>query len=237
MLTHVLGCLGAALSMSLSWPQVFKSCVQRRTTGLSATASSLGVAMPIGWITYGLLSGEHLQIVTNVVTGTAGSAIMVALLATQPAMRSGRALRLSAAAAALVVAPVLLSGLAAAVAGVRPSQVAPLLGLVLAVVSVVSAIPQPLALLRDRHQDLSGLSPARWRMGAGAAASWLAYGLGTAQPGVWASAGAGLASALIVCAVLHLRREATPVVDDAGAVGAARWRDSVTTRTLAMAGI
>ena len=237
MLTHALGCLGAALSMSLSWPQVFKSCVRRRTTGLSATASSLGVAMPIGWITYGLLSGERLQIVTNVVTGTAGLAIMVALLATQPAMRARGALRRIAAAAALVVAPVLLSGLATAFPGVRPSQIAPLLGLVLAGVSVISAIPQPLSLLRDRHQDLSGLSPARWRMGAGAAASWLIYGLGTAQPAVWASAGAGLTSALIVCAILHLRREPTPVLHPVGSTGAARWRDSVTTRTLAMAGI
>jgi len=234
MLTHVLGCLGAALSMSLSWPQVVKSCVRRRTTGLSATASTLGVAMPIGWIAYGVLSGERLQIVTNLVTGAAGLAIMVALLATQPAMRSARALRSSAAAAALVVGPVLLSGLAAALPAVRATDVAPLLGLVLAGVSVVSAIPQPLALLRDRHQDLSGLSPARWRMGVGAAASWLLYGLGTAQPAVWASAGAGLASALIVCTILHLRRE-TPAT--AIAAGAARWRDSVTTRTLAMTGI
>jgi uncharacterized protein with PQ loop repeat len=237
MLTHALGCLGAALSMSLSWPQVVKSCVQRRTTGLSATASSLGVALPIGWITYGLLSGEHLQIVTNVVTGAAGLAILVALLVTQPAMRSGRTLRRIAAAAALVIAPVLVSGLAAALPGVPAGQVAPLLGMVLAVVSVVSAIPQPLALLRDRHQDLSGLSPARWRMGAGAAASWLIYGLGTAQPAVWASAGVGLASALIVCTVLHLRRETTPVADTAGGLGAARWRDTVTTRTLAMPGV
>jgi hypothetical protein len=236
MLTHALGCLGAALSMSLSWPQVVTSCVRRRTTGLSATASSLGVAMPIGWISYGWLSGEHLQIVTNVVTGAAGLAIMVALLVTQPAMRSGRASRLSAAAAALVVLPVVLSGLVTALPGVRATQVAPLLGLVLAGVSLISAIPQPLALLRDRHQDLSGLSPARWRMGAGAAASWLLYGLGTAQPAVWASAGAGLVSALIVCTVLHLRRETTPLVSTAG-VGAARWRDSVTTRTLAMAGV
>lgn len=237
MLTHALGCLGAALSMSLSWPQVVKSCVHRRTTGLSGTASALGVALPIGWITYGLLSGEHLQIVTNAVTGAAGLAIMVALLATQPAMRSGRALRSIAAAAALVVAPVLLSGLAAALPGVRASQVAPLLGLVLAGASVVSAIPQPLALLRDRHQDLSGLSPARWRMGAGAAASWLVYGVGTAQPGVWASAGAGLVSAVIVCAILHLRREPAVLVDTTRTTGAARWRDSVTTRTPAMAGI
>jgi uncharacterized protein with PQ loop repeat len=234
MLTHVLGCLGAALSMSLPWPQVIKACVQRRTTGLSATASALGAALPIGWITYGWLSGVHLQIVTNVVTGTAGLAILVALLATQPSLRSARALRLSAAAAALVIAPVLLSGLATALPGVRPSQVAPLLGLVLAGVSVIAAIPQPLALLRDPHQELSGLSPARWRMGVAATASWLIYGLGTAQPAVWVSAAVGLVSALIVCTLLHLRGEQSPadIADTAS-----RWRDSVNTRTLAMAGL
>jgi hypothetical protein len=36
---------------------VSKSCVQRRTDGLPATACTLGVAMPLGWITYGLLNG------------------------------------------------------------------------------------------------------------------------------------------------------------------------------------
>ncbi|WP_433368051.1 SemiSWEET transporter [Actinoplanes sp. CA-142083] len=235
MLTHALGCLGAALSMSLSWPQVYKSCVQRRTGGLSSTASALGVALPLGWITYGLLSGERIQIVTNVVTGTAGLAILVALLATQPSLRSGRALRLSGGAFAGVLTVVLLSGLAAALPGVRGQQVAPLLGLALAAVSVLSAIPQPLSLLRDRHQDLSGLSPLRWRMGAGACASWFAYGLGTAQPAVWASASVGLISASIVCTIIHLRtdRTAATVIDH----DAARWRHSITTRNLAMAGI
>ncbi|MCU7725935.1 SemiSWEET transporter [Actinoplanes sp. KI2] len=234
MLTHTLGCLGAALSMTLPWPQVLKACVQRRTSGLSATGSALGAALPIGWITYGWLSGVHLQIVTNVVTGTAGLAIMVALLATQPSMRSGRTLRLTAAAAALVVAPVLLSGLATAVPGVRPSHVASLLGLVLAGVSVIAAVPQPLSLLRNPRQELSGLSPARWWMTVGATVSWLLYGLGTGQPAVWASATVGLVSALIVCTVLHLRRERSSV---AIAAGAPRWRDSVTTRPIAMAGL
>jgi uncharacterized protein with PQ loop repeat len=234
MLTHALGCLGAALSMSLSWPQVYKSCVQRRTGGLSTTATALGVAMPLGWITYGLLSGERIQIVTNVATGAAGLAILMALLVTQPSLRSRQALRVSAGTAGGVLAMILLSGLAAALPGVRGTQVAPLLGLVLAVVSVLSAIPQPLALLRDRRQDLSGLSPLRWRMGAGACASWLVYGLGTGQPAVWASASAGLASALIVCTMLRLRLEKPPVTIDSGA---SRWRDSITTRNLAMAGI
>jgi uncharacterized protein with PQ loop repeat len=234
MLTHALGCLGAALSMSLPLPQVVKACLQRQTAGLSGTASALGAALPLGWITYGWLSGVQLQIVTNVVTGAAGLAILVALLVTQPSMRSGRALRLSAVAMALVIAPVLLSALAMVLPGVRASQVAPLLGLVLAGVSVIAAIPQPLALLRNPHQELSGLSPARWRMGVVATASWLIYGLSTAQPAVWASAAVGLVSAVTVCTVLHLRRDRSSV---AIAAGAARWRDSVTTRTLAMAGV
>jgi len=234
MLTHALGVLGATLSMSLSWPQVIKSCVQRRTLGLSPTACTLGVAMPLGWITYGLLSGQVIQVVTNLVTGTAGLAILVALLVTQPGMRSPRALRLSAASAGAVLAAVFLSAVAAALPGVRGEQVAPLLGLLLAGVSFLSAIPQPLTLLRDRTQDLSGLSPLRWRLGFGAAASWLLYGLLTGQPPVAASAFVGLISAAIVCGVLFLRREPrpTPALDQA-----ARWRDSITTRNLATVGV
>src|SRR4051812_47469655 len=107
MLTHALGLVAAVLSVSLSWPQVVKSCVQRRTNGLSATACSLGVAMPLGWITYGLLSGERIQVMTNTATGLAGLAILVALLAGQPALRSRRALQISMGSAGGVVAAAL----------------------------------------------------------------------------------------------------------------------------------
>jgi uncharacterized protein with PQ loop repeat len=237
MLIHALGCLGAALSMSLSWPQVVKSCVQRRTNGLSATACTLGVALPVGWITYGLLSGERIQIVTNTVTGTTGLAILAALLITQPAMRSLRAMRVSVGVAAVVIGVALLSGLAAALPGVSGKAVAPLLGLFLAGISFVNAVPQPLALLRDRTQDLSGLSPLRWRLAAGACASWMLYGVGTGQAAVWSSAAVGLLSSAIVCAVLHLRRERTETVLEVTYVTQRRWQDSITTRNLAMAGV
>jgi uncharacterized protein with PQ loop repeat len=214
MLTHALGCLAAALSMSLAWPQVFKSCVQRRTSGLSATASTLGVAMPIGWITYGLLSGDRIQVVTNTVTGLTGLAILLALLITQPQLRNLRALRVSGGSAAAVIAAALLSGASAALPGVRSSQAGEVLGLLLAGVSFLSAIPQPLALLRDRNQDLSGLSPLRWRL----------------------AALVGLISASIVCTVLYRRREPAAVVV-IETFEHLRWRDSITTRNLAMAGV
>ena len=238
MLTHALGLLAAVLSVSLSWPQVYKSCVQRRTSGLSATACTLGVAMPFGWITYGLLSGERLQVLTNAATGVAGLAILTALLATQPQLRSGRALRVSFGSAGLVVLASLLSLAAAALPGVSGHAAGALLGLLLAAVSFVSAVPQPLALLRNPDQDLSGLSPLRWRLAAGACGSWLGYGLLTGQPAVWSSALVGLISAAIVVGVLHARRE-RPVLTDAEllAITEVRWRDSVTTRTLAVAGV
>ena len=236
MLIHALGCLGAALSMSLSWPQVYKSCVQRRTNGLSPTATALGVAMPLGWITYGLLSGERLQVMTNLVTGTAGLAILAALVLTQPAVRSGRVLKVSAGSAAGVLAVVLVSLAAAALPGVSGHAVAPLLGMVLAGVSLLSAIPQPLSLLRDRHQDLSGLSPLRWRMAFASGLSWFCYGVATAQTAVWMSASIGITASAIVCTVLFVRRERTPV-DVETYAGIRCWRDSVTTRNFAMVGV
>ncbi|MGK5678400.1 SemiSWEET transporter [Actinoplanes sp. URMC 104] len=238
MLTHALGFVAAALSVSLSWPQVHKSCVQRRTNGLSATACALGVAMPFGWITYGLLSGERLQVLTNAATGLAGLSILVALLVTRPELRTRRALRVSAGSAGAVVAAALISLAAAALPDVSGPAVASVLGMLLAGVSFLSAIPQPLALLRDRDQDISGLSPLRWRLAAGACASWMTYGLLTGQVGVWASAAVGLTSALIVVGVLHVRRE-RPAVTEADLVAATMrcWRDSITTRNLAMAGV
>jgi uncharacterized protein with PQ loop repeat len=206
MLTPALGCLGAALSMSLPWPQVWRSCARGRTTGLSATASWLGVAMPIGWITYGLLIGDRLQVVTNTVTGGAGIAVLVALLVARLELRTGRKLLVSAAAAAGVLVAVAVSAIVAALPDVSGTSVAPMLGAVLAAAATLSAVPQPWALLRDRSQDLAGLSPLRWRLGLAACACWSMYGLSTDQPAVWASALVGLLSAAVVCVVIRARR-------------------------------
>jgi uncharacterized protein with PQ loop repeat len=229
------GWLGAALSMSLPWPQVLRSCVQRRTTGLSATACWLGVAMPIGWITYGLLSGQRVQVVTNVVTGVAGLAILAVLLITRGELRTRRVLLTSSAGAVAVVVACAGSAALAAVPGFGGPRVSALLGAVLAVSSIVSAVPQPLALLRDRGQDLAGLSPLRWRLAAGAGASWLLYGVTTGQFAVWLSASVGLTAAVVVLAVLAARREPAELRLPTGAP--VRWQDTVTTRSLVMAGV
>ncbi|WP_199514673.1 SemiSWEET transporter [Nucisporomicrobium flavum] len=222
--TALLGWLGAALSMSLPWPQVYRSCIQGRTGGLSATACWLGLAMPVGWITYGLLAGETVQVVTNTVNGAAGLGVLAVVLWRRGELRTVRKLLITASSAAGVLAAVVVSVAVAALTDATGDHVAGVLGLILAGTSFVSAIPQPLSLLRDRTQDLSGLSPLRWRLAAGACASWMTYGLTTGQTAVWLSAVVGLTSALIVCSILFLAgrtapvREAAPVARGVAAV-------------------
>ncbi|GAA3337186.1 hypothetical protein GCM10020358_12540 [Amorphoplanes nipponensis] len=197
--TALLGWFGAALSIVLPWPQVWRSVARGRTKGLSATACWQGVAMPVGWITYGLLTGELVQVVTNTVTGVAGLAVLVTVLVKQGELRTGRNLAMSAAGAAIVVSAAAASAVAGWLAGVGGARSAAFLGAVLACAAVLGAIPQPLSLLRDRRQDLAGLSPLRWWLAAAACACWCSYGLATGQLAVWSSALVGLSSALIVC--------------------------------------
>lgn len=201
-LIALLGWFGAALSIALPWPQVWRSVARGRTEGLSATACWQGAAMPAGWITYGLLAGERVQVVTNTATGAAGLAVLVAVLVRQPELRTGRKLLVSAAGAAGVLAVAAASAAAGLLTGVGGTRAAAVLGTVLAVNGILGAIPQPLALLRDRRQDLAGLSPLRWWLTAAASGAWCGYGLATAQPGVWLSGLTGLISAFIVCWVL-----------------------------------
>jgi uncharacterized protein with PQ loop repeat len=208
----LLGWLGAALSIALPWPQVWRSVVRGRTTGLSATACWQGAAMPVGWITYGLLTGETVQVVTNTVTGLAGLAVLVMVLVKQGELRTRRSLTISAGGAAAVLTAAAVSATTGLLTGVGSARAAGCLGAVLACTAILGAIPQPLSLLRDREQDLAGLSPARWWLAAGACSSWSGYGLATGQPAVWLSALVGLGSALIVCWVLVADRRARTVV-------------------------
>lgn len=198
----LLGWLGAALSMTLPWPQVWRSVAKGRTNGLCAVACWQGMAMPVGWITYGLLTGETVQVVTNTVTGLAGLAILVTVLVKRGELRTGRRLLTGAAGAAGVLCAAALCALAVATTDFEPTRVSTLLGSVLAVAATLAAVPQPLSLLRDRTQDMAGLSPLRWRLTAAACSCWCAYGLMSGQVTVWLSASVGLAAALIVLWVM-----------------------------------
>jgi uncharacterized protein with PQ loop repeat len=205
-----LGFLAAAFSIALIWPQVWLSCRHRRTLGLSPTTSWLGVALNLSWLTFGLLIGDPAQIVTNAVVGTGNTAVLAALLLSQPDLREKRMVLRTAAGAAALATLAAGSLVSVAVLGAEPTAVAAAFGSVTSLVGVLAALPQLLSILVDRSQDLSGMSPARWYLGAGAAATWTTYGWLNHQPNVWLGAGFGLVCAVVTCAVLRSRRTVVP---------------------------
>ncbi|MCF6506830.1 PQ-loop repeat-containing protein [Blastococcus sp. MG754426] len=224
-MSAALGILAATLSISVVWPQVWRSCRHRRTLGLSPTSAWLAVALNLCWLAFGLLSGDPVQIVTNAVVGTGNAAVLVALLLTQPRLRAPHVL-LRTAPGAAVLAALAAGGLAGTrLLGTDPAAAAALLGGIASVVGAAAALPQPVSLLRDRTQDLSGLSPARWWLGSGACAAWTGYGWCLDQAAVWLSAGVGLCCSLVVCGMLRARRaigSASAAGDVAGVEGPLR---------------
>ena len=206
-----LGFLAAALSIALIWPQVWLSCRQGRTLGLSPTTSWLGVALNLSWLTFGLLIGDPAQIVTNSVVGTGNTAVLAALLVSQPHLRDKRMVLRTAAGAGVLATLAVASLASVTVLGAERAAVAAAFGSVISLVGALAALPQLLSILFDRTQDLSGMSPARWYLGAGAAASWTTYGWLNHQPNVWLGAGFGLVCAVVTCAVLRSRRAVVPV--------------------------
>jgi uncharacterized protein with PQ loop repeat len=205
-----LGFLAAALSISVVWPQVWRSCRHGRTLGLSPTTAWLGIALNLCWLTFGVLIGDPAQIITNAVVGAGNTAVLIALLAAQPDLRRGRMLLRTATGAAALAALAAGSLLSVLVLGAHPAAAATTLSAVISLVGSAAALPQPASLLRDRTQDVSGLSLARWRLGAGSCASWASYGWLTDRPAVWLSAGFGLSCALLMCALLRARAASQP---------------------------
>jgi uncharacterized protein with PQ loop repeat len=210
MLTDLVGWMAAALSVLLTWPQIWLSCVKGRTLGLSATACWLSFALNVCWFTYGVLLRDPVQVATNLVCGAGNVAILVALLARQPLLRARRALASTGWGAALLV----LSAGAAVVASGGPSvsaaQAATALGAVISGIGIFSYFPQVVSLLRDRTQDLSGMSATRWWLATGSSALWTSYGILQAQPAVWALSGFGLVCNLAVCYLLAAPRPTVP---------------------------
>ena len=145
------------------------------------------------------LTGDAAQILTHVVVGAGNTAVLAALLLSQPHLLAAdahpyrRRWRRPAALAAGSLASVALLGAA-------PAVVAATLGSVIGLVGAAAALLQPLRLVLDPGRDLSGLSPTRWQLGAGSCAMWTTYGLLIAQPMVSLSAGFGLGCAVVMCA-------------------------------------
>jgi uncharacterized protein with PQ loop repeat len=217
-MTATLGSLAAVLSISNVWPQVWRSCRHGRTGGLSPTTSWLAVSLNLCWLTFGLLIGDPAQVVTHAVVGAGNTAVLAALLVAQPRLRSPRALLGTAAGAACLVALAAGSTVAVVLVDVDPAAAAAVLGSVTTLTGMAAALPQLLGILVDRTRDLSGMSPARWHLGAASGASWVTYGWLLGQPTMWLSAGFGTICAVTTCLVLWRRRPA----GTAGALATAR---------------
>jgi uncharacterized protein with PQ loop repeat len=206
-----LGFFAAALSIVVVWPQVWLSCRHGRTRGLSPTSSWLAVALNLSWLAFGSLIGDAPQMVTNSVVGVGNTAVLAALLISQPHLRSRDMVMRTAAGGAGLATLAVGSVASVTLLGADRAAVAAMLGAVISVVGIAAALPQLLSLLFDRTMDLSGMSPARWWLGAGSCASWVTYGWLLSQPTMWLSAGFGLVCALATCAILRARRTGLPV--------------------------
>jgi uncharacterized protein with PQ loop repeat len=219
MLTDLVGWMAAALSVLLTWPQIWLSCVKGRTLGLSATASWLSFALNVCWLTYGVLLRDPVQIATNLVCGAGNLAILVALLAHQPTLRVRRVLVRTGWGAALLVVSALTAFTAATGPAVSGAQAAAALGAVISAIGIFAYFPQVLSLLRDRTQDMSGMSRTRWFLATASSSLWTGYGVLEAQPAVWALAGFGLVCNLAVCYLLTAPRRPVevPVLADRSA--------------------
>jgi hypothetical protein len=140
------------------------------------------------------------------------SAVLAALLLSQPQLRTSAGLLRSATAAGCLAAAAGGSVGAVVVFGAAAATVAAVLGAVVSVVAALTACVQPLTLLLGRAGDLSGISSTRYRLGACANASWVGYGVLRHEPNVFLASGIGLCCALAVCTLLVVRRQSPAVV-------------------------
>lgn len=201
-LATLFSCAVALTTITISWPQVWVSCVRRRTAGLSPMTTLLGPALNVTWLSYGLLIDDPLQVVVNALMGVGNLAVLAALLWSHRAAISSRAL----------IAPgVLVAGVATAwilvTAGVAAAPAAgAVVGAAGAVFGAISVIPQPMELLRRPDQDISGVSVGRYALAAVSGALWLTHGTIGGDVAVIGSATLGMTSAMVVLACVAASR-------------------------------
>lgn len=190
-----LGWLGTALIVGLNLPQVWRSCVLRRTEGLPASRFWVALLASVVWLGYGMYGGGLVQVVLNTCTGSLSTALLLAL----PTARreTARWAPVVAATALGVVALGELGGLRA-------------VGVAGALVGTGMCLPQLLA-LRHRRTGTDGVSAATlWLQGAGGAC-WLGYGLLRAEAAVWVPNVSVLLTTAATLALLRSRRRSVPV--------------------------
>lgn len=169
-----LGCgyLAGSIGLVRQAPQLWRTCVQRQTAGLSALTSFFGLLNSCTWLGYGLLADAQVQVGVNGVFLLVNGALTMAIVAGSPLLARSRSY-LGAAGLALVWGSVLL---AHSVSGAEAIAVCG------ALLGTACGLPQ-LAVLAGKRRaygdggDTSGIARSTWRLGALCCLLWAAHGL------------------------------------------------------------
>lgn len=165
------GYLGAALGASMVVPQIARTLRDRTLTGVSALSWAMGAFSCGGWLLYGIVGHEVVQIPGNVVI--VGGSIAVALLA-------------PARVAVLLRALLIGTGLAAYAAIAFLTSAAVVVGIAISI-GVMSSLPQVVKSVRRPQHNRSAVSLSTWWMRVLSQSCWLAFAVLVRDWSVFAS--------------------------------------------------
>lgn len=187
----ILGFIGTIIGLVRAVPQLVRLLRARGAFGVSVDTAATSSIVSLGWMVYGLLTGQ-----TFVVLATGSSGLIFAII-TVMALRYGRSLR------EFRVAPLWLVILL--VTGFVFGK--DVLGIVLALSALVSNIPQ--ILVAYREDNLTGLSLGTWLLSLSDGLVWGTYALIQNDIAIIASGAFQFTtSALIVARILTQLRPA-----------------------------
>lgn len=186
----VVGWAAVAVGVAGAWPQVVRLVRSGRPDGVSWLGTVLGVGTPMLWLSYGLASGDAVQVTANTLGLLAGATALVVLAGLRlaaPTDETGRELvrrSVRRSASGLLV----LAGLLTVALVVAAPAVVPVLGAVAAGVALVRQVPQAVLVIRTVRSPtrggLAGLCPWTSALAVASAVLWLGYGLLAADAAV-----------------------------------------------------
>ena len=188
------GYVGSGLGVAMVVPQIVRTLRHRTLPGVSALSWALTAVSCIGWLLYGVRTGELPQIPGNVLL--VSGAVAIVLLVPSASTVGARAAGLAGCAVGL--------GLLAAIAP------APLLGAGAFAIGMVSGFPQIRRSIARRATAQSAVSLLTWWLRVASQACWFGYAFAIGDVTVMVSAAFLLSSALLVVGTELARRRPAP---------------------------
>jgi uncharacterized protein with PQ loop repeat len=160
------GWVGTFFSVGLNVPQVWRTCVRGRTSGLSPVRFWIAVINASIWLLYGVYGGGLVQVVNNGANLVLCTTVLAFLLPVTPRreQRIGTWVVTSLAVLALTVVVGEIGGLGA-------------VGILATIPSVAMAVPQLVRLLRRPTESTAGVSVLSCWFALIGKLNWLVYGV------------------------------------------------------------